>query len=262
MTRKNTERIWRGIATITFLYALFITPVLASEREKIIQTFAGLQSSVGALYAQESGGDMRFLCSATAVGRKDGKTIILTANHCLRKGVAYMINFGDSQFRSLKVWKIPHYEVNRQKFPRKFNEPETDMALFLMDGKDVPIVPLAKSSKVDPGAKIAMVGYPLGVSKISYEGIVAGRFNRVGADMFDYLLLQIFGSPGSSGSAVVNAKSGEVIGILVAAKTSSGLPVIFATPIEYKKHLMSVRPETDKHEKAAKASPPAENSIP
>lgn len=262
MTRKMTERIWRGVATITFLYALFITPVLASEREKIIQTLGEIQSSVGALYAQEEGGDMRFLCSATAVDRKGSQTVVLTAYHCLRKGVAYMINFGDHKMRALRVWKIPHYEVNAQKYPRKFNQPETDMALFLMDGTDVPIVPLAKTSEANPGSKVTMVGYPLGQAKISYEGTVAGRFDRPGADMDDYVLLQIFGAPGSSGSSVVNVDSGEVIAILVAAKQRAGLPVIFATPIEYMKFLKNVRPESEKKDEKVNATPPKETDIP
>lgn len=214
----------------------------ASERDAIIRAFADLRPSVGALYAQEEGGDMRFLCSATAVDRKGDQTVILTAHHCVTKGVSYLINFGDNKLRAATVWKIPHYEVDKGKYPRKYNEPKTDMALFLMEGTDVPVVPIAKSSQLFLGSKIAMVGYPLGLSKISYEGIVAGRFNRVGSDQYDYLLLQIFGAPGSSGSAVISAKTREVIGILVSAKQTRGLPVIFATPVEYMEHLMDVRP--------------------
>ena len=266
LTRKGLQFSFVFFPLLIIFLLAFSVAAISSEREKIIETFADLRPSVGALYAQEEGGDMRFLCSATAVDRYEGKTVILTAYHCLRKGVAYLINFGDNKFRSLKVWKIPHYEVNRQKHPRKYNEPETDMALFLMEGEDVPIVPLAKTSDAEPGTKLTMVGYPLGQAKISYEGSVAGRFDRLGSDLYDYLLVQIFAAPGSSGSSVVNVDTGEVMAVLVAAKSGGGLPVIFATPVEYMKHLMHVRPENGKDvgaepEKEA-PSLPEEKSIP
>ena len=221
----------------------FSIPSWAGERDKIIEALARLQPSVGALYAQEENGDMKFLCSATAVGRHEKSTIILSANHCLRKGVSYLVNFGDNKLRSVRVWKIPHYEVDKEKFPRRYNEPETDMALFLMAGSDIPIVPLANGEAQVTGARVVMVGFPLGVAKIAYEGIIAGKFDRLGADFYGYLLLQIFGAPGSSGSAVVSVDTGNVVGILVAAKVNPGLPVIFATPIQYQDHLIQVAPD-------------------
>jgi S1-C subfamily serine protease len=112
-----------------------------------------------------------------------------------------------------------------------------------MDGTDVPVVPLAgENEKTKSGGKIVMIGYPLGVTKINYEGIIAGYFDRLGSDIYNYLMLQIFASSGSSGSAVIDVNTGKVVGVLVAAKSAyAGLPVIFATPIDYIKHLMQVR---------------------
>lgn len=217
---------------------------VTSERQALIDVFARLEPSVGALYALEAGGNFKFLCSATAVGRYNGDTIILTAYHCTIKGVSYYVNFGDQILRRAIVWKVPHYEVDEDEHPRIFNEPKTDMALFLMHGSTVPVVPMADDSDIASGAKIAMVGYPLGLSKIMYEGIIAGRFDRPGDDMYNYLLLQIFGAAGSSGSAVVDVETGQIIGVLVAASTAPvGLPVIFATPIDYRKWLLDVLPE-------------------
>lgn len=216
---------------------------LPARAADLVSTFAQIRPSVGALYAQTGGGDMKFLCSATAVAREGEDTVVMTAYHCMEKGVSYLINFGDNTLRPLTVWKIPHYEVNAEKHPRQFNEPTTDMALLLMAGHDVPVVPLADSSRLDPGTRVAMVGYPLGVAKVAYEGGVAGRFDRKGNDLYDYLLLQIFGAPGSSGSSVVDVETGRVVAILVAARqANAGLPVIFATPVEYRRHLMAVLP--------------------
>jgi len=229
--------------TLALILILISPHIFASERDNIIDTVARVSESVGALYAQESDGDITFLCSATAVGHYKKSTVILTANHCLRQGVSYLINFGDNRLRTLVAWRIPHYDVDPNKYPRRYGEPLTDMAFFLMDGQDVPTVKMAESSKTPPGASVVMVGYPLGVSKISYEGSVAGLFDRRGDDQYGYLLLQIFGSPGSSGSSVVNTETGEIIGVLVSVLAGrAGLPVIFATPVEYKKHLIDVAP--------------------
>lgn len=215
----------------------------SSERQSIINLFKTVTPAVGALYAQEEKGDMIFLCSATAVARQDGQTVVLTAHHCLRKGVAYLINFGDNRYRALTVWKIPHYEVDATKYPRRYNEPKTDMALFLLDGEDVPIIDMAPQETITAGMKIAMVGFPLGVAKITYEGIVAGKFDRPGSDLSGYTLLQVFGAPGSSGSAVLSVASGKVLGVMVAVTASQvGLPVIFATPVDYLQHLTPIQP--------------------
>ncbi|MGH6719618.1 MAG: S1 family peptidase [Alphaproteobacteria bacterium] len=237
-------RMW--IAAVVAFGAAMASGALAAadERQDLIAAFAATAPSVGALYALEAGGDFTFLCSATAVDRHDGQTVILTAYHCARKGVSYLINFGDNVLRPVTVWQVPHYEVDAVESPRVFNEPQTDMALFLMDGVDVPVVPLAEASALAYGAKVAMVGFPLGLSKIMYEGIIAGRLDRPGNDMHGYLLLQIFGAPGSSGSAVIDVATGRVVGVLVGgSNVGAGLPVIFATPIEYRAHLMPVLPD-------------------
>ncbi len=212
--------------------------------EDVPAALEAISPSVGALYARQAGGDMKFLCSATAIERRGADTVILTANHCLEKGVAYSINFGDGLMRPLQVWQVPHYEADEES-KQKYGEPVTDLALFLMRGADVPLVSLADRAADTPGTRIVMVGYPLGVAKIAYEGIIAGRFDLAGNDLDGYLLLQIFGAPGSSGSAVVDVKTGRVIAVLVAARQAPvGLPVIFATPIEYRSNLAPVREES------------------
>ena len=227
------------IILIAAICAAFSLPALAHDDGGLIDTFAKLKPSVGALYALEDDGDMRFLCTATAVDREGDATVLLTAYHCVRKGVSYLINFGDNQFRPLRVWQVPHYELGRDD-RRAYNEPETDMALFLMDSVDVPLIPMAKDSAMRDGEPLAMVGYPLGLSKISYQGTVAGYFDRPGSDEYNYILMQIFGAPGSSGSAVVRVDTGEIVGVLVQARSSRGLPVIFATPIDYRRYLKKV----------------------
>lgn len=240
----------RTLALVGMIAAVLIFSVesrAASERQIVVDALARMTPSVGALYSRNVSGDMKFLCSATAIGHEDGKTVILTAYHCLQKGVSYLVNFGDDRLRPLTVWKIPHYEVDEKERPRKYNQPLTDMAMFLMEGTDIPLTPAAPSSVMRPGEKIVTIGFPLGVSKITYEGIVAGYLNRPGSDQHGYILMQIFGAPGSSGSAVLDPHTGEIVGVLVSAiQAYSGLPVIFATPIDHVRYLIPVRNENGK----------------
>ncbi len=221
---------------------LLWSPANASERDDIKQAYARLAPSVAALYSLSDGGNISFLCSATAVDREGDSLVLLTAYHCVKRGVSYLVNFGDNQFHPVRVWQLPSYEVNAVKHPRAYGQPQADMALFLMDngGDDKPLIPMAESSIVETGSSLAMVGLPLGLAKISYEGSVAGYFDRPGSDEDGYVLLQIFGAPGSSGSAVLDIASGEIIGVLVQARGRTGLPVIFATPIDYIKYLIPV----------------------
>lgn len=218
--------------------------VSQTSQEAMVEAFAEVSRAVAALYALESDGDMAYLCTTTAVGKTaEGSTIMLTAYHCVKKGVSYLVTFDGKQFHPARVWKIPHYELDRTKYPRAYGEPETDMALFLIEEPlDMRVMDMAANGSVPPGTRVVTVGYPLGVAKVRYEGIVSGYLDRPGDDSYNYILLQIFGAPGSSGSAVIDLVTGRVIGVLVAGKSGrAGLPVIFATPIDYRKHLLDVQ---------------------
>lgn len=197
--------------------------------------------SVGALYKMEDGGNMSFLCSVTAVGKDGGSTVLLTAYHCVNKGVSYRVTFDGKTWHQARVWKIPGYEVDDKKYRRNFSDPEVDMAMFLVDGIDAPIVPLAQNSKMPVGSEFVNIGFPLGIAKIHYRGSIAGVYDRQGADQDGYVLLQAFGAPGSSGSSIIDAQTGEIKSVLVSGRGGrAGLPVIFATPINYRTYLKPV----------------------
>jgi V8-like Glu-specific endopeptidase len=245
----NKREQWLWLITIITEAALLMWPIEVFGEEKLVSQMAEVSKSVGALYAQSESGDLSFNCSGTAVERKDSGIVFLTAYHCFTKGKSYMVSFDGRTFHHASVLSIPRYHVDDKKYSKKFGEPDTDMAMFLVQVQGVPIVPLGDDGKLAIGHRIVVVGYPLGVAKIGYEGIIAGRMNRPGSDWHGYLLLQSFGAPGSSGSSVVDRDTGTVIGILVGARQGfTGLPVIFATPISYRQYLMEV-PGLDKKER-------------
>lgn len=236
-------RVWVG--RVLVLAALLITTVYATgayaqKSASLEDVFQRVSPAVGALYAQKSDGSLQFLCSITATDKSEKRTLLLTALHCVEKGVSYMVSFNGKQFHSARVWSVPRWDVDPAKHRKAFGTPEVDMAFFAIEGQlDVPTVTIGNDASVRPGRQIVTVGFPLGVTKISYNGIVSGRLERPGSGVDGYLTLQIFGSPGSSGSAIIDQDSGTIIGVLVSARQEFvGLPVIFATPINYRSYLL------------------------
>lgn len=225
---------------------MFVMSAKAAEPEQrsLEDVFQKVSPAVAALYAQKSDGSLQFLCSITATEKTPKRTLMLTAFHCVEKDVAYMVSFDGRRFYAARVWSVPRWKVNPEQHRRAFGTPDVDMAFFAVDEElDVPVVTLGNDGAVRPGRKIVTVGYPLGVTKVSYNGIVSGRLERPGSSLDGYLTLQIFGSPGSSGSAVIDQDSGHVVGVLVSARQEFvGLPVIFATPINYREYLLEARP--------------------
>jgi S1-C subfamily serine protease len=223
---------------------LLVVGALANtaRAESLEQVFAGISPSVAALYAQKSDGSLQVLCSTTAVEKHAKRVLLLTALHCVDKDVAYLVSFDGKQFHSARVWSLPKWKADAEKHKKGYGVPDVDMAFFAVElPLDVQVIPMADDSKIKAGNPIVMVGYPLGVTKISYNGIISGRLDRPGDGYDGYMTMQIFGSPGSSGSSVVDQKTGKIIGVLVSATQSGvGLPVIFATPSSYRKYMLEL----------------------
>ena len=97
----------------------------ADERAQIKEAFQNLEPSVGALYRADRGGDLTFSCSVTAIDRHEGKTVALTALHCVKqKNISYRVTYDGSIFYNAQVWKLPPDKPKR-------GEPEVDMALLM-----------------------------------------------------------------------------------------------------------------------------------
>lgn len=243
--------VWAVVATVVTIFIFQVPLTVAGPRSggneegSLIELFSLTSPAVGALYTQSSSGDLSFTCTVTVIRKSKGKTILLTAGHCVNRDVAYMVTLDGHQFYSARAWKLAPEQIDRQKNKRKHGQPKVDMALFVIDEELlVESVPIGLGIPIEPGRKIATVGYPLGVTKVRYSGTIAGHLERPGAEQDGYIILQIFGAPGSSGSAVIDVGTGKIIGVLVSGKqANAGLPVIFAVPIRYQNYLISVSKE-------------------
>jgi S1-C subfamily serine protease len=111
-----------------------------------------------------------------------------------------------------------------------------DVALFKLSGinkLDAKAAPVACGVPVNVGDDVTSVGYPHDQGKVTVFGKVSAMSSPdIEGTWPDVYRLQIFASPGSSGSAVFN-KAGQVIAIIVGYGNTdpTGLGMIEAVPV-------------------------------
>ncbi len=88
-------------------------------------------------------------------------------------------------------------------------DPERDLALLKVSGRDLPYLPLARRP-VSAGDDVIAIGSPMGLSHTVTKGIISAT-RRI-RDGVDYLQTDVSVNPGNSGGPLLNA-TGEVVGI-------------------------------------------------
>ena len=149
-------------------------------------------------------------------------------------------------------------------------DPEHDLALLRIEGAALPTLTIAPPASVREGLAIALLGYPiagaLGYSLVTHRGIVssitaiappmptAGQLNartiaRLRSGSFDIYQLDATAYPGNSGGPVLDAETGQVVGIvnlvLVRGTRESALSnptgITYAIPGRYALELLQPR---------------------
>lgn len=118
-------------------------------------------------------------------------------------------------------------------------DPNTDIALIKIDGKDLPTIPFGDSDKIRLGEWVLAVGNPLNLTGTVTAGIISAKgrstarsdgrgFNKVES----FIQTDAAVNSGNSGGALVNAQ-GELIGIntMIYSQTGSFAGYSFAVPI-------------------------------
>lgn len=106
-------------------------------------------------------------------------------------------------------------------------DPNTDLALIKIDGKDLPVMPLGNSDEVRLGQWVLAIGYPLNLDVTVTQGIISAKSRNIGinrqgaAPVEAFLQTDAAVNPGSSGGALVNT-NGELVGINAAIASPTG----------------------------------------
>jgi tetratricopeptide (TPR) repeat protein len=117
-----------------------------------------------------------------------------------------------------------------------------DLAVLKIDGKDLPFLILGSSDNLEAGARISVIGSPLGLEGTLSEGIISAVREVTGIRRWLQITASI--SPGSSGSPVFNSK-GEVVGVATML-VKGGQFLNFAIAIEAAQKLLAHVEKTTK----------------
>ena len=117
-------------------------------------------------------------------------------------------------------------------------DPRTDVALIKIEAKDLPVMPLGDSDKLEVGEWVIAIGSPFELTQTVTVGVVSAKGrNRMGINDYEnFIQTDAAINPGNSGGPLLNIH-GEAIGINTAIFSRSGgyMGIGFAIPINMAK---------------------------
>ena len=117
---------------------------------------------------------------------------------------------------------------------------KTDIAVIKIDAKNLPVVPLGDSDRLQVGEWVVALGSPFGLANTITAGIVSAKGRWIGAGPYDsFIQTDASINPGNSGGPLVNLR-GEVVGMNTAifSRTGANIGIGFAIPISLVKELL------------------------
>lgn len=144
----------------------------------------------------------------------NGKPYILTNRHVIKNSSAPYV-------------RIQFADGNVENPDRIWSDPQTDVAVMRVPGREVLTARLGNSDKIEIGEQVLAVGSPFGLSQSVTRGIISakGRYNLDLGDgdvrLQNFLQTDAAINPGNSGGPLINLR-GEVVGINTAIASNSG----------------------------------------
>jgi serine protease Do len=152
---------------------------------------------------------------------------IITNNHVIEGATEIRVRMQDGR-------ELPAKTIGR--------DPNTDIAVLKIEAKDLQVITLGDSDRVEPGQIAIAMGNPFGLDQTVTMGIVSavGRGGLGIEDYEDFIQTDAAINPGNSGGALVNAR-GELIGIntaILAGQGGSNRGIGFAVPVNMARGVM------------------------
>ena len=128
------------------------------------------------------------------------------------------------------------------------SDPQSDVALLEIDGKDLPTLPVGESRALRPGQWVVAIGSPFGLDHSVTAGIVSavGRANPYANQQYvPFIQTDVAINRGNSGGPLLDTR-GRVVGINSQIFSNSGgyMGVSFAIPIDMVMNVVAQLRET------------------
>ncbi len=148
---------------------------------------------------------------------KDG--YVMTNNHVIEDADEIVVRLNDRSEYQAKVIGA---------------DPQSDLALLKVEGKNLPTVQIGNSDALKPGQWVFAIGSPFGFDYSVTKGIISALNRSLPTEHYiPFIQTDVPINPGNSGGPLLNMQ-GEVIGINSQIYTRSGgfMGVSFAIPID------------------------------
>jgi serine protease Do len=161
------------------------------------------------------GRPVRGLGSGFIVG-SDG--IILTNAHVVRDATEVNVKLKDRREFRAKVLG---------------SDAKTDVAVLKIEAKNLPTVPLGRSSDLKVGEWVLAIGSPFGLDSSVTAGVVSAKGRSVDESNVPFIQTDVAVNPGNSGGPLFNTR-GEVVGInsQIYSQTGGYQGLSFAIPVD------------------------------
>jgi serine protease Do len=152
---------------------------------------------------------------------------IITNNHVIEGASEVRVRMQDGR-------ELPAKTIGR--------DPNTDIAVLKIEAKDLQVITMGDSDRVEPGQIAIAMGNPFGLDQTVTMGIVSavGRGGLGIEDYEDFIQTDAAINPGNSGGALVNTR-GELIGIntaILAGQGGGNRGIGFAVPVNMARGVM------------------------
>lgn len=230
-----------------------------ADAARLVDIVAATKPSIVAVGTFNPLGNPRFAFRGTGFVVGDGRQVV-TNRHVLPGGDEIV----DGNRLVVAVPHAPDRLPELRDATVVASDPEHDLALLQIDGAALPALALPSGDLPREGLEIAFIGFPLGaalgLAPVTHHGIVSAVtaialpaptsrqlsglvLQRLRQGPFQILQLDATAYPGNSGSPVVDAETGELIGVvnLVLVKSTRESALTSPTGITYAVPAVHVR---------------------
>ena len=123
------------------------------------------------------------------------------------------------------------------------SDPPSDLAVLKIDQSNLPVLNMGDSDRARVGDIVLAIGNPLGLEQTVTAGIVSAKGRSTGlsdGSFEDFIQTDAPINQGNSGGALINAASGDLIGInsQILSPTGGNIGIGFAIPVNMARNVM------------------------